>query len=403
MNRSEIPSAIVVHAGSRDNYQVATAMHENNALRLLVTNVFHEKIVKNKYNIQFDKSLVHVDIPALLAYIASRVKPSFKLNYFTGQRLGATARMLARKEEYAIFSCSYYAFTAFKPGPNLPKYRFLFQLHPHPNTVRKILLEEIERYPQAKVSLSQESEITRTQSQFQDLAQEPLLANGWVVASSFTAQSLIDNGVDKDRIHIAPYGLDRSLYIERENVRPGNEPFTIIFLGSLIQRKGLFYLLDAVRMLKTKKVRVVLRGRSLPDEELIRTYRDLNIDVALNSSNSQVISDLHNSDIFVLPSLIEGFGHSLLQAMGCGLPVIATPNTCAADIIENGKQGFIVPIRDPTAIAEKLDWSISNRNELNSMGREAARKSREYTWARFRSKVWDSYIRMCSSLDELNL
>src|SRR5207244_1480171 len=103
------------------------------------------------------------------------------------------------------------------------------------------------------------------------------------------------------------------------------------------------------------------------------------------------------SDVLVLPSLAEGFGHVVLEAMSCGLPVITTRHTCGPDVLTDTLEGFLVPIRDPDAIGSRLSWGIDHREDLAAMGVAAARKARQFTWERFRARVASAYLGLRSA------
>jgi glycosyltransferase involved in cell wall biosynthesis len=167
-----------------------------------------------------------------------------------------------------------------------------------------------------------------------------------------------------------------------------------MFLGSIVQRKGLSYLLDAVRSLRTRRITVLLRGRGTVDSALLHTYRDIDFDLQLGLPTEEIVRDLQRTDLFVLPSLVEGFAHVILQAMQCGVPVLTTDHTCGPDVIVNGREGFIVPIRDAAAVAAKLEWGIGQRNDLYEMGLAAAQRAREFTWQRFRAGIRAAYRQM---------
>jgi glycosyltransferase involved in cell wall biosynthesis len=130
---------------------------------------------------------------------------------------------------------------------------------------------------------------------------------------------------------------------------------------------------------------------------LLKGYSDLDIDVRVGLSGKRLAQELHACDIFIFPSLAEGFGHVILEAMSCGLPVVATPHTCAPDVMEDGKHGFIVPIRDAEAIAERIVWGMDHRAELAAMGEAAALRARQFTWERFRAGVRDTYGKMIAA------
>ena len=88
--------------------------------------------------------------------------------------------------------------------------------------------------------------------------------------------------------------------------------------------------------------------------------------------------------VLAFPSLCEGFGLVITEAMAHGLPVITTPNTVGRDLIEHGRNGFLVPIRDPDALAQTMAWCLDHRGELERVGREAARAAAAWQWDDYR-------------------
>ena len=92
-------------------------------------------------------------------------------------------------------------------------------------------------------------------------------------------------------------------------------------------------------------------------------------------------------DVFVFPSLFEGFGLVLLEAMAMGLPIITTTHTAGPDLIEEGREGFIVPIRDANAIAEKLTRLHEDRSLRDEMSASARRRAKEFTWEDYGAKL----------------
>jgi glycosyltransferase involved in cell wall biosynthesis len=110
-----------------------------------------------------------------------------------------------------------------------------------------------------------------------ELCSEPELANGWAVASSYTARTLAQHGIPAEKIHVVPYGVDSGVFAKR--VRPPSRlrPLTAIFVGSLVQRKGLAYFLEAARMLGSRSMRIKLCGRGRIHPELLAHYSDLDL------------------------------------------------------------------------------------------------------------------------------
>jgi glycosyltransferase involved in cell wall biosynthesis len=105
--------------------------------------------------------------------------------------------------------------------------------------------------------------------------------------------------------------------------------------------------------------------RNIRDDvkEVLRRHADLPIEWApllnlqMEDQRRQYLERFQSSDIFLFPSLEDGFGYVVAEAMACGLPVITTKNTGASDLLQPGVNGEIVPIRDPAAAAEAaLKW-----------------------------------------------
>ena len=406
----KLPKAVVAFAGARDHYQLPLALSEADLLQTFVTDtywpadrqVFMRSLGKvlpasaigARFCAGIPSRRVSVPARAFVAAAGMQIKRDLNWNAHKDASLSERARQVATRTGSAIFTYSYYAFEAFREGENRPPHRFLFQVHPHPQSIRTILRDELELTPHGQFSLRAEHELSWPDKYFQRLSQEPTLANGWVVASTYTARTLSDNGIPNEKIHVVPYGVDTSAFSKRIHAPNSDQPFRVLFIGSLIQRKGLSYLLDAVRQLKSRNVKVMLCGRGVVDSELIQTYSDLDIEVKIGLPRDELVRLVHTCDVFVLPSLIEGFAHVIVEAMACGLPVITTENTCGPDVLTEGQDGFIVPIRDARAIAEKLEWGISHRDELAAMGERAADTAALFTWERFRQGIRQAYAQM---------
>jgi glycosyltransferase involved in cell wall biosynthesis len=125
-----------------------------------------------------------------------------------------------------------------------------------------------------------------------------------------------------------------------------------------------------------------------PQETCAALDREL-ADVRWISSapHDRILAEMAAHDVFVFPSLFEGFGLVLLEAMAMGLPIITTAHTAGPDLIEEGRQGFIVPIRDAAAIADKLDLLQRQPALRNEMGRAARLRAGDFTWEAYEAKL----------------
>jgi glycosyltransferase involved in cell wall biosynthesis len=104
-------------------------------------------------------------------------------------------------------------------------------------------------------------------------------------------------------------------------------------------------------------------------------------------SHDEVLQEIRRHDVMVFPSLFEGFGLVVLEAMSCGVPVIATAQGGAPDFLEDGKDGFLVPIRSHEAIAEKLELLMRHRDRLFAMSQAAIRKAAQHSWESYRQHL----------------
>lgn len=403
-----IKPAVLCHAGHRDLYQVAWALREAGLLETLVTDLYFDPAripllrglarARPKLGVYSCCGLapkdVYVPWSAALRALVLKRWCSRERQIVHDREIGRTARRLAEKTGAALFSYSYYAASAFEPGGGLPANRILFQLHPHPASARKLLQEEFERVPEAAVSLNWEHEIGSREEHFESLCREPLLANAWIAASSFTAQTLSENGIPRNQIHVVPYGVDSTEFPARQTPPPPGRPLRLIWVGNLVQRKGLTYLLDAVAQFSAREVELVMCTHNPVDAGLVRQRNLANVQVLVGLSNAELVKQLHQSDLFVLPSLAEGFGHVILEAMSSGVPALTTVATCAPDLLQDGVHGFIIPIRDSAAIAARIGWGMQHRSELYQIGLAAAAQARTFTWERFRKGIVTAYSAM---------
>ena len=110
--------------------------------------------------------------------------------------------------------------------------------------------------------------------------------------------------------------------------------------------------------------------------------------------SSQALRDRYReSDVFVFPPFAEGFGLVLLEAMACGLPVIASESSGASEVIRAGC-GFVTPPGDLDRLVELLRWFGLHRDELPGMGREARSQAERCTWGNYRSLVTRAVSKM---------
>ncbi|MFZ0593018.1 MAG: glycosyltransferase family 4 protein, partial [Bryobacteraceae bacterium] len=303
------------------------------------------------------------------------------------RKLGETAGRLATARGAALLSYSYYGHSAFSHfASNRPG--MLFQLHPHPASMRKILRAELEKHPDCAPSLLQEWELAVPEADFERLVAEPGMAGAWLAASAFTKSTLIENGIPAERIQVVPYGVNLERYRPAPRSRPAEGPLKLLFVGRINQRKGVKYLLEMLRRFPRKHVELTICGRVLDDLKIFEPFRS-QVTIRPSVSPAELIEAYQTSDLFVFPSVAEGFAHVLLESLACGLPVLSTTATAAPDLVTEGIDGFVVEPGSANPLVERAEWALSHRSELQGMREMARRKAERFTWERFRSGVVD--------------
>ena len=177
-------------------------------------------------------------------------------------------------------------------------------------------------------------------------------ADAITVPSEFVRRSFLAEGVPEAKIHKIPYGVDLSRF------RPGAPPepgaFEVLFVGGLSARKGLPYLFSAFAALKHPNKRLTLAGMPTADFAVLKPLAPEGARFLSHVRGDDLTALMSSSHTLVLPSVEDGFGLVMAEAMACGCPVIASGNTGASDLYTDGVEGFITPPRDVEALTGRL-------------------------------------------------
>jgi glycosyltransferase involved in cell wall biosynthesis len=188
------------------------------------------------------------------------------------------------------------------------------------------------------------------------------------VPSSFARESFVSSGADPGKVVVVPYGVSLQ---EFRPLPKHDKVFRILSVAALSARKGLQYLLQAFAQLKLQAAELVLRGAIAEESAAILSRHRIDYRIQAPLPRSAMASLYSQASVVVLASVEDGFGLVIAQAMACGVPVIATSSTGAPDLFEDGREGFIVPPRDPTAIADRLRLLYEDPERRQAMGAAA--------------------------------
>ena len=388
--------------GRRDSYQVPLALAEGGLL---------DQFITDAYAMPWVRTLAKLGPPSVRAKIDFRLQPGIPIERVrclwgttlvehARHRLGfapmltfnkldrrfslAAAKRAAQNRTH-LFLYSPYAWEAFTARyPHTPK-KVLFQFHPHRELERRILAEDSARYPGVGESFSG----TQFGQVPEELAQRD--QDAWkhadliLCASGFTKRSLLEIGAQEQFCHIVPYGIEVP---EVANGEPPTESFDAVFVGSGGQRKGLHHLLLAwqrANLPVSSRLTLVCRVMDREIERIaVATPR---VEIVRGIPLQRLNAFYATSSLFVMPSLVEGFGQVYLEALAQGCPVLGTANTCLPDLGGEADGIFLVKPGSTDELVGKLEQLsriVRGNRELRHAARACARK---FTWPAFRDGI----------------
>ncbi|GEM_PF-4552006 len=216
-------------------------------------------------------------------------------------------------------------------------------------------------------------DVARWPDRYQPLFQK---APRFIAISENTKRLAANYGCDPARISVIPTEVDSSYFEFYDRINRGESIPLIITVARFHWIKGLNYALEAMALLKKSgvKFRYLVLGGGDRLDELMMAIRDLDlndhVELAGEKDRQGVREALYSSHIFLMPSLFEGLCTSVLEAQATGLPVVATRVGGLPEAVKQGETGFLVPSRDPAALAERLRFLIEHPQERLEMGRK---------------------------------
>lgn len=193
-----------------------------------------------------------------------------------------------------------------------------------------------------------------------------------VVPSTLSHRSFAQCGLGHKTVVVKP-GVDTEFFTPRP--LPERSLFRACFVGRVELAKGAGYLLQVWRRLALSNAELMLVGNVKPEmRSLLQMYADSTVRTLGFMAPQEIAERYRESDLFIFPSVNEGLAQVLLEAMSSGLPVIASDYSGADDLVTEGKDGFVVPVRDVDRLAEAILWCYQHRDETRAMGRAARTK-----------------------------
>ena len=211
--------------------------------------------------------------------------------------------------------------------------------------------------------------------------------------------------IPEQDIAVLPNGIDCRPFSRVPTVQPRRDaPLRLVYIGRLAREKGLYEMLQGLRLACDLGVdaRLVVAGGGEEEKRLQRYAQALGLSQRVIFAGPVFGDDkvklMTGADLMLLPSYSEGLPYALLEAMAAGIPVIATPVGAIPDVVIHRTHGYLVPPRDGRAIAEALVLMASDREQLSWMSRACRRRIQAaYSIERLADRLALRYAQLCEA------
>lgn len=387
---------IVCQIGAREHYAIPRALHQAGELAGLVTDLWvppasllGQVPAARRLRDRWHEDLGDVEVIApnasMLAF-ECRSKLQGKVGWEViierNRRFQQLACAALRKQESrsdlkgvpTLFSYSYAALDLFRWAKQRGWKTVLGQIDPGPG--EDALVQRLrEQHPEWSGPTAK----SPPPGYWSDWREECGLADRIVVNSAWSKRLLVEGGVNSRKIEVIPLALDSQTpsgeVPGKVPERGRQRPLRLLFLGQALVRKGIQDLVAAARLLRGGDwiIDVVGPHGPLPGDlpECIRFHGGV--------ARSETAAWYAEADVFILPTHSDGFALTQLEAMACGLPVIAT--ACCGDVVEDGVNGWLVPAGDPLAMACLLQRIVLDSGCLGAMSAAAKETAARFNLA----------------------
>ncbi len=377
------PLDVIISSGGKFHaYEIVRAALRAGCLRRFITTIFdrHEVDIPRRYVRQ-------IVLPELLGMGIQRLPSagSMALSYLVRDNL---FDLLARRhiDGGTIFNVfNHFGLFSMRRAKQLGLKTLVERSSAHPVVHYQILSEEYARYG---LRFSKTYRLL-----FRKHIREYEEADAIVVPSEFVWRTMVAQGVPESKLRRVHFGFDPQRFSPAPEAKT-DRIFRVLFVGAISLQKGVQYLLEAFRQLNLPDAELVLVGGRFPDSRVfLPQYEGLYRHIPF-VPQEQLPAIYQQASVFVLPSLQDGFGMVVYEAAACALPVIITQNVGAA--IRDGEDGFVVPIRDAEALADRLLLLYRDEALRRAMGRSAREYVQQYTWEAYHQQVIENYRSLVS-------
>ncbi|WP_029286640.1 glycosyltransferase family 4 protein [Pedobacter sp. R20-19] len=384
--------------------QNVTAYFENGHLTTFYTTFFSHPV--NKLSILLSK------IPGLKKEIKKRSFNNIPIAYFESKPLPEIVRSISARKlntkitdaiwHYAelsfdrwvarkidvkkidiIHTYEHCALATLKKAKEHGIYTIYEQLSQHHTFFTSIAHQQFSSYPDLKNEDTSILVNGKAMQRNKRRDEELRLADTILCNSSFTKKTLILAGIKEEKITVIPLAFP--IPIDRIRNRNNNEPIKFLYAGNQSLRKGSHILYEAWKICDFKAVEAELwlvGKMQLPEQ--LRMNLPGKVVIKNTIPHDELLALYSEADIFVLPTLADGFGMVITESMSQGTPVITTENSAGPDIIEHDKNGWIIPAGDLNALIGQMKAIVNDGVELDKISAAALLSAHRWQWPDYR-------------------
>ena len=200
------------------------------------------------------------------------------------------------------------------------------------------------------------------------------LADGIVVLSTFAHRTFISQGVPPEKLRFIPLGASLQTFRPAPEIVRGRQrrllaggPLRVLYVGTMSFQKGLWDMAQVVKALGTERFAFQFVGPQPPEARAVLSELRPAVTIISKQPEAELPGVYAWGDVFLFPTIQDGFAVVLAHATAAALPVLTTTNCSGPDLLREADSGWIVPIRNPEALAERLRWCDGHRSELATM------------------------------------
>lgn len=372
--------------GNPNSYNAALAFHEAGLLSSFHTCLFRPFGVRRRYHPGLVGAAFQTHPRAEILRLAlGSFGRSPRMVDHTGRLFDQAVAAGLSTEDGAIYAYEDWACNSFLRARDLGLSTYYELPTAYFGETRRLLDQEIRREPGLKPYLQA---LNEPDAKLERKRRELAMADIVICPSTFVRRSLDGRLSNRSISHVIPYGSDTTVSPKTWSDEDLHRPLRLIYAGALSPQKGLHDLFQALESLSFYSYLLTLAGRWVSGYKdwLSRRYR-VHYEYVGQLQSSELYRMYRTNHVLVLPSLCDGFGLVMLEAMASGIPVIATERTGAPDIITHGQEGYLVRAGHPEDLVKVLVRCLDDPEALAEIGRSARRKAEELTWTTYRRRL----------------